>query len=376
MEATMPNFDGTVDNRWRPDLESSQRRVREELDDVAIPSRELSFVPARRNTFEPYDARTRALIRRFAELERLPHGAEVSRLLSEWQWMDKMHAAPEKQRLLEPMIEAVRRDPERNEHLLIFLMLVFEPVRRSVSKAFIDAHTGIAPQPRDLNWSNREEARLIRHIEREQLYDVTREGAIEAVFRYPAPAPPRFFLWLRETIAHRALDKLRGELPQVETGAHLAEAEAEAMQMALAGFERAAEPPMRERRGMREWRARIHMRNVFDVVEEFFHHDPVREACRAAVGRLPRTQREVVNGYFFDEIDVPELAARRNVSASTVYNQKASAQRTLHDDDVFFSALHGLRRVRDQARAHRLARSYPDGRLPDGRRIVCIDHAA
>ena len=26
----MPNFDGTIDNRWRPDLESSQRRVREE----------------------------------------------------------------------------------------------------------------------------------------------------------------------------------------------------------------------------------------------------------------------------------------------------------------------------------------------------------
>jgi DNA-directed RNA polymerase specialized sigma24 family protein len=85
------------------------------------------------------------------------------------------------------------------------------------------------------------------------------------------------------------------------------------------------------------------MREVFDVVEEFFAHDPVREACRTAVGRLPRAQRDVIDRYFFDEVDVPEIAARRAVAPSTVYNQKASAQTTLHDDDVFFSALYSLR---------------------------------
>jgi hypothetical protein len=43
----MTNFDGTVDNRWRPDLESSQRRVQEEESDEAVQSRELSLVPPR-----------------------------------------------------------------------------------------------------------------------------------------------------------------------------------------------------------------------------------------------------------------------------------------------------------------------------------------
>jgi len=46
----MPIVNGPIDNRWRPDLESSQRRIRdEELEDLSekvVYSRELSFVPA------------------------------------------------------------------------------------------------------------------------------------------------------------------------------------------------------------------------------------------------------------------------------------------------------------------------------------------
>jgi hypothetical protein len=63
---------------------------------------------------------------------------------------------------------------------------------------------------------------------------VTREAAIEAVFRYPSPAPLAFFPWLRETIAHRALDKLCGELPQVDIAAHTVP-EAAALQQAWSG---------------------------------------------------------------------------------------------------------------------------------------------
>ena len=154
---------------------------------------------------------------------------------------------------------------------------------------------------------------MIRHIERERLYHITREAALEAVFRYPVPAPPKFFPWLREPIAHRALDKLRGELPEAEPSSATA-AEAAAMQAALAGFDRAEAPTMRDRASLREWREHIRMRDVFDVVEEFFSHDPVREACQTAVGRLPRAQREVIDHYFYDGEDVPDIAARRGVS--------------------------------------------------------------
>lgn len=378
----MPNFDGTIDNRWRPDFPSSQRRVREELEEDRGEvhfSRELAPVPgAYRRTFEAHDAQTRALIRRLADLEALPHGHRVSDLVSEWQWRDKMHAAAEKQRYLEPMIETVRRDPAGHEDLIIFLLLVFEPVRRSVSRAFVGLRMGLTPRDNDAKWTNRAEARMIQRIEREQLYDVTREAALEALFRYPvSPRPPNFFGWLRETIAHRALDKLAGDLCEVyDLRNTMMAAEADALSRCLAGFEELDGPPMRDRNGLRAWRAQIHMRDVFDVVEEFFAHDPVRDACATAVGRLPRAQREIVEGYFYEERTVPELAHRRNVAQSTVYNQKAKAQKTLFEDDVFFSALYALREVRNRARAKALAAAYPDGRLPDGRRIVVIDEAA
>ena len=273
----MPNFDGTVDNRWRPDLESSQRRVREEERAAVVYSRELSFVPTRHKSFEPHDAQTKALIRRVVELERLRHGERIGQLLEEWRWIDKMKDPCEKQRFLEPRIEAVRRDPARNEHLVIFLMLAFEPVRRSVSKAFVDAHSGLTPQPRDMAWSNRAEAQMIRHIERESLHDVTREAALEAVYRYPMPplessssgcgrrSPTVPWISCAANCPRpRPPEPLGSKRPRCRPPWR---------------FEQVDAPPLREARGFRAWRDRIHMRDVFDVVEEFFSHDPVRDAA-------------------------------------------------------------------------------------------------
>jgi hypothetical protein len=231
-------FDNTIDNRWRPDLDSSQRRVREEEAEALEPvkvvqSRELSFVPNNRlPRLEPHDAQTKALIAQQDRLYRLPHGISLIERLSHWRYMDKMRGPEEKQRYIEPLIEAVRRDPVENEHLLVFLLVVFEAVRRSVSKAFVSARGGLTVP--DSNFANRAEARMIREIDKQTLYDVSREAAIEAIFRYPSPAPDRFFPWLRETIAHRALDHLRGELPEIEAQCDNP-AEARALQEALAG---------------------------------------------------------------------------------------------------------------------------------------------
>jgi DNA-binding CsgD family transcriptional regulator len=48
---------------------------------------------------------------------------------------------------------------------------------------------------------------------------------------------------------------------------------------------------------------------------------------------------------------VPDLAARRGVSESTIYNTKRQAQARLHADDCFFFGLYRLGVVRDGARA-------------------------
>lgn len=371
----MPNFDRTIDSRWRPDFESSQKRVRQENAEQSEPARGLTLIPPEQyEAFKTYDAQTAALMRRLEALERRPHGERVTKLVGEWDWIEKMKGYEEKQHFLEPLICAVQRRPAENEDLVIFLMLVFEPVRRSVSKVFVNVHAGLEPALKDMKWRNREEARLIEHIERQDLFDVTREAALEALYQFPSPPPDHFFRWLREAIAHRALNKLRGDLPRAATSKVSGE-EAEAIQVALAGFERLDGPTMSDRAGMGEWRSHIPMRDIFDVVEDFFKNEDVREACKAAVGRLPEKQREVINGYFFEEMKVPDLAARGGTSTSTIYNQKRHAEGSLRDDDLFFSSLLGLERVRDRARAKRLAAKYPNGVYPGGRRIVQIEAA-
>ncbi|HEX5309806.1 MAG TPA: hypothetical protein VFW38_12085 [Solirubrobacteraceae bacterium] len=84
----------------------------------------------------------------------------------------------------------------------------------------------------------------------------------------------------------------------------------------------------------------------------------------------------MVEFLFFQGGQPAELAARRKIAPSTVYNHKAQAPRNLHGDDVFFSGLCALGKVRDRARAKAIAERYPEGRLPEGRRIVAIDQAA
>ena len=180
---------------------------------------------------------------------------------------------------------------------------------------------------------------------------------------------------MRETIAHRALDELRGELPEIEAQSKNP-AEARALQEALAGFDAVEPPPMREVAGMREWKRRVNLRHLYEIVDDYFEETAVRSICNQAVGRLPRCQAEVINGVFFEQHEPETLATLRDVSPSTIYNQKATAQRKLREDDSFFFALFRLGAVRDRARAQSLAEKYPDGRLPDGRRIVHIGLAA
>jgi hypothetical protein len=133
---------------------------------------------------------------------------------------------------------------------------------------------------------------------------------------------------------------------------------------------------MRESAGLREWRQRFNLRHLYEIVDDYFEEKAIRDVCNAAVGRLPRCQAEVINGLFFEQHKPETLASLRKVSRSTIYNQEATAKRKLHNDDCFYSALYKLGAVRDHAHASDIAAKYPDGRMPDGRRIVHIGLAA
>ena len=333
-------------------------------------------LPYRKPKFEPHDPQTRVLMQQYEELARLPHGEVLAERLETWRWLDSMASPEEKQRFLEPLINAVRRDPEANQDKLVFLLIVCEPVRRKVSKEFVRAREGLDRTPPEAPTRHqRVEARWVRNLDLQRLWDVTRSAVLEALFRYPTPSPDRFFPWLRRTVSYRALDHLLSELPEIETTQKTA-AEAAAIQDYLAGFENVDPPPMRDAAGFRAWQSRADMRVVYDVTDDYYAFGTVRKVCADAIGRLPDGQRDVIRAYFFAGDSVDEIAARRRVSESTIYNTKSQAQRKLHDDECFFVALYNLGKVRDRARAKYIVERYPEGRLPDGRRVVVIDQAA
>jgi len=102
----------------------------------------------------------------------------------------------------------------------------------------------------------------------------------------------------------------------------------------------------------------------------------VRQACKQAIGRLPRKQGDVIEALYLREIKAASLAATRNLALSTIHNHSSQARENLRQDDTFFLRLHALGIVRDRARALDIERRYPGGRMPDGRRRVVIEEVA
>lgn len=371
--------DNTRDDRWRPGFASSERRVGEELAEAIeerhVFSRELAFVPRQGGPkFEAHDPQTQALIDEHKRLETLKYGPSVLGRLDEWRWMDRMRAPEEKQRFLEPLIEMVRHDPEAHQDVLVFLLIVFEPIRRGVSSRFVRAHGGIQ-RPTPIDWRDRIQARTVQEIERQTMFDVTREAIFQAIFLYPTPSPDRLFPWFRAVASRYALVQLKRDLTNDETG--LGGAEAEALQLALADLDQASAPEMRDDAvGLRRWRQRLDLRGLYEVAGEFYRDGDIATACREAIGRLPRVQGEVIEALFFRDQTADQLAIARKVSRSTVYNSSLKARNNTAGDDCFYIALYQLGVLRDRTRAAEITAKYPSGKLPDGRRIVAIDQAA
>jgi DNA-directed RNA polymerase specialized sigma24 family protein len=325
--------------------------------------------PRRPKATEIYDAETKRLIRLYDDMYRLQRSEKVVPLLEDWKLRDRMETAAEKQRYLEPMLARVRKDPDKNQGEFIFLLLIFENVRRGVERLLLDVRSGLDAPTEAPAAFRREEAKRLAEIERSRLVDVTRQAVFEAIYRYPAPPPRHLFGWLRETVAHFTLNFLHHELAEVQT-TRLRAKEAEAMQAFLRGFDDVDPPDLAEGGGFRQWHFGV--RWLYEPVGQYLNHYEVRTVCRTAVDRLPRRQREVIEGEFYDGMKPEEIAEAQGVARSTVYNSKAQALANLGSDDRFFMALHGMQLVRDSERAAQLRERYPEGTMKDGRRRVVI----
>jgi hypothetical protein len=113
-------------------------------------------------------------------------------------------------------------------------------------------------------------------------------------------------------------------------------------------------------------------RGLPGVAWSYGQHHEIRKVCQRAVGRLSSGQQQVIEYVVLGDYSPQELADRRHVKRSTIYNLKNQAEDRLERDDVFFVELHHLRIERDNARLAYISAQHPDGHLSDGPRRIAI----
>jgi DNA-directed RNA polymerase specialized sigma24 family protein len=89
---------------------------------------------------------------------------------------------------------------------------------------------------------------------------------------------------------------------------------------------------------------------IFELSPEYATCARTRSACERAVDRLPSRQRQVVQGYYFEAMTQPELAARHGVADGTIRNTHVGALQNLRRGNEVFDVLEAVGKVRGYAR--------------------------
>ena len=317
------------------------------------------------------DKVTQRMIEQYKELYKLRRAEIVVPLIEQWRWLDSMGATEEKQALLERLIQAVQRKPEDQEGSLIFILLTLEPIRRTICRKLL-AGMPLSSSDPEPDRHRRQEARWLGDLERNRFYDATRSAVLELIHAYPFAAKPgKLFGWFRETLCWRVLDLYQREY--LSENKALTRNERAKVARFLQGMDALEPPELRESRGFGQWlRLLGDIRPVFSAVDEYRERPEVQKAWRDAIGRLPNRRRETILAYFYDGMNLEQIARRDGVAVSTVGNTKSQAQEKLRHDDLLYCALDSLGRFRSEARRQEIAERYPDGKTPDGKRIVFI----
>ncbi len=314
------------------------------------------------------DAATRRMIKQYEELYQLRDAEVVVPLIEDWRWLDAMGHVSAKQDLLERLIQGIQRNPEGTEGDLIFVLLTLEPLRRSICKRLLQgAPLGKAEPAPDRH--RRQEARWIENMERNRFFDASRSATLELVHAYPmATLPGKMFGWFREALSWKLLHLYESEY--LSENRAMTRYERTRIARFLSGMDSLEPPELRDARGFRRWLQRLgDIRPVFVTVDEYRERPQVRQAFHDAIGRLSDRRRETILGYFYDGLNLEQIADRDGVTVSTVGNTKNKAEDRLRHDDLLYLALDSLGRFRDEARRQEIASRYPDGKTPDGRRI-------
>ena len=171
----------------------------------------------------------------------------------------------------------------------------------------------------------------------------------------PRPFPRRFFPWLKNVLAHRALDHVHGELTEgrrylpYDDGIQYVLDELLTGDGRGAGFFAAPASPAHA-----AWLRTLDLPRIFELAHEYATYARTRTACEHAVERLPDRQRQVIQQRYFESMTQEQIASVSGIAASSVRNTHRGAITNLRRDDALFDVLEAVGKVRDAARRQQL----------------------
>ena len=297
-----------------------------------------------------HDRATFKLINQRKDLDELPGSDFVVPALDDWKHWTRMNDWDSRNRVLELLTAKMRRR-EASGAEVEFLIVVCRPTWMKVVRQ-LRRYGGVDLDPGAEGRHRREEAARVNELDREEVDSVVQEALADALISCPNPFPRFFFKWLQVTLTHRALDHVRRELGErpaalphdVQIKNVIDSVLSDRSNREAAIFAAPASPKHAE------WLRTLDLDALFELSYEYATYARVGTACERAVGRLPRRQRQVIQGHYFEAMTQADVAAAHHISASTVRTNHASALRNLYRDDDLFEVLEAVGKVRDRDR--------------------------
>ena len=293
------------------------------------------------------------LINQRKELDALPGAELVVPALDDWKHWTRMNDWDSRNRLLEELTGKMRRR-EASPAEIQLLVVVCRPAWRAVLVS-LRRYGGMDLDPSAESVHQREEARRVNELDRAQLDQVIQHALMDVLRDCPRPFPTRFFPWLKNVLAHRALDHVRLEIAEDDTRLAYDWGIKSVLDDLLSARGREAAffiapasldtPP-----GSRT----LDLPSIFELAEEYATYARTRTACERAVERLPNRQRQVIQEHYYQAMTQKQIALTARIAASSVRNTHRRALANLRRDDELFDVLEAVGKVRDAARRRAL----------------------
>jgi RNA polymerase sigma factor (sigma-70 family) len=343
-------------NPSKPDTRAHLRRVvieerqQRTLDHVRLSTGYADDVDA-----HAHDQDTFRLINQRKELDGLPGSELVVPALDDWKYWTKMNDWDSRNALLEQLTGKMRRR-EASQAEIQLLIVLCRPAWFTVTMS-LRRYGGLDLDPGAAGAHQREETRRVNELDRSELDQVIQNALIDMLRGCPRPFPRRFFGWLKNGLAHRALDHVRMEVTEdpvrheFDWGIKTVLDELLTEKGRGAAFFAAPGSPAHA-----AWLSTLDLPAIFELAHEYATYARTRTACERAVERLPDRQRQVIQSRYFEVMTQEQIALASGVAASTVRNTHRGALANLRRDDELFDVLEVVGKVRDTARRQELAR--------------------